>query len=240
MIDQTRKSRYQVYKFRYTAKFKSLVDLKEELKKSFPDNFLNSSDELGYIEPGHDAKGRQHWLKSEEDLDDMYKEHKTKKEIMLWAYDAKKDPAPVSHGHKRSQSPAGSSQSSKKQDCTGQADHSNGNTFLQVDKIVEDLKKEHGATYSVEQLRTWGHLIQMGKHESKTVPPDKPFFKSRTATGKKSQPRASNSPSKLINMRGQCIDKLKKAHDLLEIGAISTTQYDDLQKKICGDLFDKK
>ena len=80
----------------------------------------------------------------------------------------KKDPAPVSR--KRSRSPAGSSQSSKKQDCTCQADHSNGNTFLQVDKIVEDLKKEHGATYSVEQLRTWGHLIQMGKHESMTVP----------------------------------------------------------------------
>ena len=58
MIDQTRKSRYQVYKFRYTAKFKSLVDLNEKLKKSFPYNFLNSSDELGYIEPGHQWRKR--------------------------------------------------------------------------------------------------------------------------------------------------------------------------------------
>ena len=73
----------------------------------------------------------------------------------------------------------------------------------------------------------------MGKHESKDVPPEKPFFKSRTKTGLV----VVKSPSKVIHMRGQCTNQLKKSHDLLEIGAITKAQYDELQKNILGDLF---
>ena len=43
----------------------------------------------------------------------------------------------------------------------------------------------------------------------------------------------NNSPS---NMRGQCIDQLKKSHDLLDIGAITQSQYDELQMMIFFDV----
>lgn len=46
----------------------------------------------------------------------------------------------------------------------------------EVDDIVADLKMKHNGTadYTIEQLRTWGHLIQMGKHSSTLIPPEKP------------------------------------------------------------------
>ena len=40
--------------------------------------------ELGYIEPGCGAKGKQRWLASTEDLEDMYRVHRGKVEILLW------------------------------------------------------------------------------------------------------------------------------------------------------------
>ena len=53
-------------------------------------------------------------------------------------------------------------------------------TITKVDEIVEILTKKHESNnYSVEQFRAWAHLIQMGKHSSSELPPDKPFFKSR-------------------------------------------------------------
>ena len=38
--------------------------------------------------------------------------------------------------------------------------------------------------YSPEQLRTWAHLIQMGKHASQDTPPDKPFFRGKVSRDK--------------------------------------------------------
>ena len=39
---------------------------------------------FGYIEPGRGAKGKQRWLASAEDLEDMYCVHHGKEEILLW------------------------------------------------------------------------------------------------------------------------------------------------------------
>ena len=38
---------------------------------------------FGYIEPGRGAKGKQRWLASAENLEDMYRVHHGK-EILLW------------------------------------------------------------------------------------------------------------------------------------------------------------
>ena len=39
---------------------------------------------LGYIEPGHGAKGRQIVLDEDKDLTEMYRVHLKKKKIVLW------------------------------------------------------------------------------------------------------------------------------------------------------------
>ena len=97
---------------------------------------------------------------------------------------------------------------------------------------MQDLKRIHDdkSIYTIEQLRTWAHLIQMGKHSSKETPPNKPFFQSS------SKCKASPEPGKVIAMRGECISQLKKWHELLEAGAITQAQYDDLQAKILLDI----
>jgi hypothetical protein len=46
------------------------------------------------------------------------------------------------------------------------------------------------------------------------------------------------SPGKRISLRTECTDHLKKWHGLLEMGAITASQYDEFQKKIVGDIAD--
>ena len=80
-----------------------------------------------------------------------------------------------------------------------------------------------------------GHIMHMGKHESRQIPPDLPYF---GRSKKISDPSSSMPPGKRINLRSECMDQLNKWHDLLEKGAISQTQYDEFKKKIIGDIAD--
>ena len=41
---------------------------------------------MGFIEPGHGAKGKQQWIVDDDDFCDMYKTYKGKKDITLWVY----------------------------------------------------------------------------------------------------------------------------------------------------------
>ena len=45
---------------------------------------LNDEFKLGFISPGHGSKGRQISLQSNSDLEKMYEEHKSRKEVVLW------------------------------------------------------------------------------------------------------------------------------------------------------------
>ena len=47
---------------------------------------------------------------------------------------------------------------------------------------------------------------------------------------------ASNSPTKRVDLRMQCIDQLSKWHALLTAGAIDQGQYDELEETILGDI----
>ena len=70
----------------------------------------------------------------------------------------------------------------------------------------------------------------MKKYDSFEVPPDKPFWKTPTGT------LTAVSPSKRINLRGQCVDQLLKWHELLEKGAITQEQYDNFKTTILDDV----
>ena len=69
-------------------------------------------------------------------------------------------------------------------------------------------------------------MIQMKKHSSYEIPPDKPYF---VAIGSKLQ---GVLPGKHIELRSKCIDQLDKWHSLLGFH----TKYDDLQQTILGDI----
>ena len=47
--------------------------------------------------------------------------------------------------------------------------------MIEVESIEKKLKNKHNGTYSREQLHAWTHLIQMGKHGSLDLDPNKPF-----------------------------------------------------------------
>ena len=93
-------------------------------------------------------------------------------------------------------------------------------------------------------------MINSGKWSSYEEPPDFPFFKKakrdrsgqqakecenvdkQTETSSPVQAGNSASPMKRLNMRTQCIDQLGKWHVLLESGAISQSQYEEMSSII--------
>ncbi len=137
-----------------------------------------------------------------------------------------------------------SSSKRKKSDGQGAGKNYQGHLskMSEVEEIVEDLELRHGGkkVFSAEQLRVWGHMIQMKKHTSYDDPPDKPFFRhSKSVKGKSStSPSGSDgmSPAKRINLRTECINQLDKWHMLLEKGAITSAQYQQMQDTILGDI----
>lgn len=70
-----------------------------------------------------------------------------------------------------------------------------------VEVIVDELKGKHAEKYSPEQLQAWAHMIQMKRHESYKLPPDKPIFGKSQRRVLESTEATSISPGKRLNMR---------------------------------------
>ena len=240
-MDKARKTDYKVHKLH------GLVNLfisVEELKQAVEDtcDIDVALENMGYIEPGHRAKGKQRWLMRDADVSEMNRVHQGKKEILLWCYSV----SPSKHGQspsndssrKRGHSP--SNDSSANQPPPKSSRYTNHlDKMTEVESIEEKLKEKHCkdgiSEFSDEQLRSWAHLIQMGKHSSYEKPPDKPFWKNcRASSGSSSSGStpASASPSKRIQLRGQCVEQLLCWHELLERGAITQTVFDEMQASI--------
>ena len=207
-----------------SVKFSDVYVMKNQLSVDFAEYIQETEFTFGYIQPGHGAKGKQKSLEERDDLTTMYELYSKRKQIVLWLKVAKtKRPLKVDDT------------SSKKQ-CRTTNHGSHLEKISEVQAIFEDLEKRHGNSkqYSPEQLRAWAHMIQLKKHESYEAPPDKPFLKLNkkvpTATQK------SLSPGKRISYRTECIEQLGKWHELMEKGAISQSQFKDLQETILGDI----
>ena len=76
-------------------------------------------------------------------------------------------------------------------------------------------------------------------------PPEKPFFrghnrnKPSTPDAKTKEKRTSTaciSPGRRVGIRSEYIDQLSNLHTLLESGAITKEQYNDLQGAVLTDL----
>ena len=220
MIIPKKKNEFTIEKVHgVTRKFSSLDELTSNVFKYLPATY-------GYIEPGHGSKGKRHWLTSENDLTEMYNIYNGKKEILLWCSKEKHTDEPDTGG-----------EPSNKRAKTSHEGHVD--KMAEVETIEDKLREKHEGVYTEEQLRCWAHLIQMKKHTSYDVAPNKPFWKvSKMLSDKDKGDRSSCtvSPSKRVNLRGQCVTQLLQLHQLLERGGITQQQYDDMQGSIMGEV----
>ena len=190
--------------------------------------------EMGYIEPGHGSKGKKVWLCNDSDVKAMDNAHKGKRVINLWSYTEKT----CRKGKKRSRSPSDDPGEKK-----GNYESHSTKRMARVDDIFEELHDKHKGKYSAEQLGAWSHLLEMGKHDSYEEPPDKPFFRGRKRSIASSSEMQCEeptpigmSPGKKATIRSKLIDQLQKWYELLETGAISQIQYNELKETILSDI----
>ena len=108
--------------------------------------------------------------------------------------------------------------------------------MTEVEGIEAKLKEKHSASYSGEQFRAWAHLIQMEKHDSYEVPPDKSFWRSQKKKDSRKDDHGTFSPVKRVNLRGQCAEQLLRWHELLQKGAINQEQYNSMQSVIFEEI----
>ena len=212
----------------FSGRFADPEAIKAKLHEAHPEMIASSTKDVGYIQPGHGCRGRQRWIITEEDVQEMYRDYYGKGEILLWCYMSNKKEAEDAN-RATCTPPSKRSRSVSKSTPT----ESVAQKLTEVDEIVSELQ-DHSSGYSPEQIRAWAHLIHMKKHDSYLVPPSKPFFQGRKSSAVTVS--STHSPGKKIGLRSECIDQLKKWHELLECGAITQAQYEELQKSILGDI----
>ena len=249
VINPSRKTAYTVRKLKAVDVFTSVDALKDQINKMLDDEV----EAVGFIEPGHGLKGKQRWLVGNEDLDDMYLLHKSKREITLWCYSRLAAPPGQTEQPKKKRSlsdsevppakaprgnPAAAVSRSKHDQCAMKVQ--------EVEKIVQRLKEKHESNFSIEKLHAWAHMIHLNKHSSYETPPELPYFVGRSQAKNSSTSQCTQestattsgtvSPTKRIGLRSECINQLDRWHSLLEKGAITQEQYDSLLHTILGDI----
>ena len=136
----------------FGGRFADPEEVRDELQKAHPDKISRAMKEVGYIhvhvQPGHGCKGKQRWIVSEKDIEEMYKDHKGATEILLWCYS--KDDNNVTPLSKRLRvSDLFVSSSAPK---TSQAE-SIAQKLTEVDEIASELPEKHSNMYTAEQIR---------------------------------------------------------------------------------------
>lgn len=233
LIKYSRKSDYTLEKLKSSVVFTKLESLLDEIKLSFDVQPLH----VGYIEPGHGIKGRQRWLKTDDDLTEMYSVFTKKKEVILWCQCVCERAIKKPQAKKRTRNES---------DCNEPASTSKKTTImnkiLEVEVILKELQKKHGSLLSVEQFNAWAHMIHTKKHASYDVPPDLPYFRKNRKKDVESSTSSCKSsvgvsPGKRVTLRSECISQLDKWHDLYEKQCITQKQYDQLRDSILKDVF---
>lgn len=82
MINPSRKTAYSVRKLWASTDFDTPDDIRQELQSAFQE-IPDDSDldlEIGYVTPGHGARGQQRWITLPQDIQDMYEAYKGKKQ----------------------------------------------------------------------------------------------------------------------------------------------------------------
>ena len=86
LINPDRKSKYSIEKWCTRRVFKTVSHLTTKLKEKYAELEPCRELRVGYMDPGHGWKGKQHWITCDEDLKDMYKVYNSKAEILIWCF----------------------------------------------------------------------------------------------------------------------------------------------------------
>ena len=262
IINPSKKSDYVMAKFDLQPAKTSPItyhEMKQLILSSFPAGIPQPDIEkleFGYIKPGHGLRGKKEWVLDDEDLKELFGKcegKKSVKQLTLWCYNhdsAKEKRERRASKCSRSKSPIAKSSKSGSSRYEGHTAK-----MAKVDEIYKQIHDTHGSRYTPEQKRAWAHMIEMGKHDSITEAPRKRFFQSSEKSSESSVPASSSttsskssatisntaptlvaSPGRRVSIRSECIDQLQKWHALLDCGAISKEQYDELQATILSDI----
>ena len=254
-INPHNKGGFVVDKWDVDCKYDSADDMKSDLQQKVEDlGYISTQDDFnfGFVIPGHGVKGKQQSIVLDEDVEEMYRQYRGRKEIVLWVKMITAPQKKQKSGttcRKRLSMPGDDSDeelpSKRAKGSESTSSHKCGSNYgkhlkkmTEVDSIVEDLKTLHDESrkYSPEQIRVWAHMLEMGKHDSYNSPPAKPFFKSAKSKCVQEATQDGISPGKRLNMRTECINQLDKWHSLMERGAITVEQYKEFQDSILGDM----
>lgn len=240
IVNPSKKSDFRVYNIRDIPKFVGVGELESLIKKRF-EEFSDYEGTLcmGFVQPGHGWKGKQHWINDEADLEDMYSLSK-KNNIMIWC-------------HQKSQKRSRSSSKSTEEPATKRAKciESNEAKITDAKKTYEILVKKH-KIYTPEQLHAWAQLIQMKKHFSMDEPPKYPFFKKTSRKDVKpensiteqqmSDESASllqkdvKSPTKVAELRMKNLEQLKYINELYKDGVLTEEEFREQKTNILLDI----
>ena len=167
LVNPSKKSEYRVEKWHVNKRFDSISEFEEKLKERFKQ--LKGSLTFGYIEPGHGVKGCQHWIVTDDDIADMYKAYRGKKELIMWCH-LYVEPIVGKKTKRSSSEPAASA--SKRSKCA----QKNEKALDDVKMVVSTLESKRGSNYSSEQYNAWAQLINIKKHTSLN---DAPFSRQK-------------------------------------------------------------
>ena len=234
----------------------TLSELKEHVCSclKIPDNDHRQF-ELGYYEPGRGTKAKKRWLTDADDLEDLKKVYKKKKEILLWCYNPSIQPVSKKRG-RGGVDTGDAGPPAPKTKSRSRFESAYEKKMTKVEEIYENLREKHGNKFKPEQLRAWANMIQLDKHSSLESPPVGRFFKSpnqskssdsessatATVTGETTAASQSSaeptmlSPTKRVMLRTQCIEQLERWHNLMKSGGITKEQYDELQGSILSEV----
>ena len=236
----------------------SIINTCSQMKALIRDQLHNDITE-GNFDIGYLQSNTVISIRSKEDLAEIWANIKKGINITLWCDGLRVTTVTTSRQKRRYQTNSDSDVDSGDEDNPPSKKKTKED---RVQKIVDDLKKQHGEKYTTMQYRIWAETVNGGMHKSTTEPPSSSMFNraggASTSGNKKSNdavseavsqitsaltprlaslpPSKSNSPAKIIDNRSKCYRQLGELKSLFESGLLSEAEYTAEREAIMSTL----
>ena len=222
------------------ASITSQGQLKKVIKEQLREDLVKEFD-VGYYQSSIVVS-----IRSSQDLVEVWNDLKAGKKVILWCDGLKGEDS--GKNKKRKQTELDSEESDEEE-----ADHPRRSSNKKckyklkdskLEKIVANLKEEHGNTFTALQYRIWAELID-GDLASSTKPPENSMFTRAGRGGGTSQKKSevaealsevakqisctfnppSNQSNRSIENRSKCYKQLSELNDLKVAGVLTEDEY---------------
>jgi hypothetical protein len=176
-------------------------------------------------------QGEKRWL-TDDDLEDLKRVYKKKKEVLLWCYDPSIQPVSKKRG-RGGVDTGDAGPPAPKTKSRSRFESAYEKEMTEVEEVYENLREKHGSKFKPEQLRAWANMIQLDKHSSLENPPVGRFFKSpnqnkssdsessatasvageTTAVSQSPAEPTVLSPAKRVTLRTQAVGEVAQPHE---------------------------